>query len=161
MKKIILVTVISLGIFAIAGCGKTAEKPNTEAIQNKEPVKKVLKPGDLSPDKAVKLDELVESAVADMMAWTDKEVAVTGYVIGVSGSGGKDGFLMTLVNEKTSNKVRNSMSCNAPPNPSQPPLPEGGVLGKTVEVKGKIKKVEMEPDRYHVKLDPCELKKSE
>lgn len=35
MKKIILLTVILLGIFALAGCGNTAEKANTEANQNK------------------------------------------------------------------------------------------------------------------------------
>ena len=55
---------------------------NTAATKNAETAKSMLKPGDVSPDKAVKVIELVDSAAADKDAWKGKEVAVTGYVSG-------------------------------------------------------------------------------
>src|SRR4051812_6712410 len=75
------------GLIAVGGCNKnsangnttatqnTAEKANTAATRNEEPAK-ILKPGDVSPDKTVKVIELVDSVAADKDAWKGKEVTV-------------------------------------------------------------------------------------
>ena len=94
MKTISLLAVISLGIFALAGCGNTAENANTEANKNantqanknantqattnKEPAKTVFKPVEISPD-AVKVNEFVDKVAANLNAWKGKEVTATGF----------------------------------------------------------------------------------
>jgi hypothetical protein len=137
MKKIILLTVILLGIFALAGCGNTAEKANTGAA-------------------AVKVDELVNKAVADKDAWMGKEVAVTGYVMIISGADGKGGYTMSLVMDKDSknSETGNSVNCTV-----QGGVPKEEVVLKTVEVKGKINRVNGTGNWKLVALEPCELKK--
>ena len=100
-----LVTITSFGIFALAGCGKTSENTNTAATKNEEPANKVLKPGDVSPDKAIKIPELVNSVAADKDAWRGKEVTVTGDVIGASTGDPKE-TVVTMVNDpKVSDKT--------------------------------------------------------
>jgi hypothetical protein len=143
MKKIILLTVISLGIFAFAGCGSTAEKGNTTEKANTGAV-------------AVKVDELVNSAIADKDAWMGKEVAVTGYVMMTSNAEGQSGYNMSLVKDKDSrnSETGNSVSCTV-----QAGVPKDEVVLKTVEVKGKIKRVDGTGNWKMVTLDPCELKK--
>lgn len=137
MKKIILLTVILLGIFALAGCGNTAEKPNTGAA-------------------AVKVDELVNKAIADKDAWMGKEVAVTGYVMMISGADGKGSYTMSLVMDKDSrnSETGNSVNCIV-----QGGVPKEEVVLKTVEVKGKINRVNGTGNWKLVALEPCELKK--
>jgi hypothetical protein len=163
MKTILfLLAITSFGIFALAGCGKTTEKTNTATTQNTaeeantaaakngEPAKNILKPGDVSPDKAVKVIELVDSVAADKDAWKGKEVAVTGYVSGTSGSGNHQ--LLTLTNDQTATNRKN-ISCAF----------QGGkpdeVFSKTIEVKGKISYVSTDGEVKMVSLEPCELKK--
>ena len=135
MKKIILINVISFGIFALAGCGNTAEKTNTEPV---------------------KVNELVNKAVAYKDAWMGKEVAVTGYVMMTSGAEGQSGYNLSLVTDKDSrnSETGNSVSCTV-----QPGVPKEEVVLKTVEVKGKIKRVDGTGKWKMVTLDPCELKK--
>ena len=133
MKKISLLTVVALGIFALISCGNTAEKANTGTV-------------------AVKVDELVNSAIADKDAWMGKEVAVTGYVGAYTGSGGALGYRITLKNEAGS-QSKNGVFCTVP----QGDVPKE-LVGKTVEVKGKFQSVESS-EYIWVKLDPCELKK--
>jgi uncharacterized alpha/beta hydrolase family protein len=163
MKRVFFLLVIaSFGIFALAGCGKTtektntattqntAEKANTAATKNEEPAKNILKPGDVSPDKAVRVIELVDSVAADKDPWKGKEVAVTGYVSGTSGSGNHQ--LLTLTNEQTTTNKK-SITCAF----------QGGkpddVFAKTIEVKGKISSVNTDGEYKSVNLEPCELKK--
>jgi hypothetical protein len=143
MKKIILLTVISLGIFLI-GCGKTAEKANTDV------------PKDVSPEKTFKVDELVNNAIADKDASIGKEVAVTGYVMMTSGADGKGGFTMSLVMDKDSrnSETGNSVNCIV-----QGGVPKEEVVLKTVEVKGKINRVNGTGKWKLVTLEPCEFKK--
>jgi uncharacterized alpha/beta hydrolase family protein len=163
MKKIFfLLAIASFGIFALASCGSTTEKTNTAATQNtaektnttatknEEPAKNNLKPGDVSPDKAVKVIELVDSVAADKDAWKGKEVAVTGYVSGTSGSGNHQ--LLTLTNEQTATNKK-SITCAF-----QGDKPDA-LFAKTVEVKGKISFVNTDGEYKTVNLEPCELKK--
>lgn len=168
MKKTILITVISLGIFAVAGCGKTSEntntavtntamngntagKANTATTKSEEPPKNVLKPGDVSSDKAVKIPELVDSLIADKDAWMGKEITVTGSVSGTNGDTGN--FLVTMINDlkKIDNNTVNCDLIGA----------TGGnaLVGKTIEVKGKIKKFSSDGKFSILVLDPCEVKK--
>jgi len=151
MKRIcFFLAIASFGIFALAGCGKTTEKTNIATTKNEEPAKNILKPGDVSPDKAVKVIELVDSVAADKDAWKGKEVAVTGYVSGTSGSGNHQ--LLTLTNDQTATNRKN-ISCAF----------QGGkpdeVFSKTIEVKGKISYVSTDGEVKMVSLEPCELKK--
>ena len=107
MKKINLLAVIFLGIFALAGCGKTAETANTGAPQNantvttpnKEPAKNVFKPVDISPD-AVKVNEFVDKVAANLNAWKGKEVTATGYVSMTSPRGNEAGYMLQLRNDE-------------------------------------------------------------
>lgn len=154
-----LVAIFACCIFALAGCEKTTEKTNTAATQNtaekantaatknEEPAKNILKPGDVSPDKAVKVIELVDSVAADKDAWKGKEVAVTGYVSGTSSSGNHQ--LLTLTNDQTATNAK-EITCAF-----QGDKPDAF---KTVEVKGKINSVST-GEVTMVNLEPCELKK--
>ena len=161
MKKINLLIVISFGIFALTGCGAntaekantaTTEKTNTGATQNQAAPKKVLKPSEISPDKALTVNELIDSVTADSFAWLDKEVTVTGNVSSTSSSGPK-GYLMTLTSDPgATNKYY--VNCHVPSGD----MPDSGIISKTVEVKGKIKEA-TESERKLVRLEPCELKK--
>ena len=144
MKKIILLAIASFGIFALAGCGNTTEKANTAAKANTGAV-------------AVKVDELVNSAIADKDAWMGKEVAVTGHVMMTSRAEGESGYTMSLVKDKDSrnSETGNSVNCTV-----QGGTPKEEVVLKTVEVKGKIKQVLDGARKWKlVELDPCELKK--
>ena len=150
-----LVTVVSgCGLFALAGCGTNAMPNstganNTAATRKDEPAKNVLKVGDASPDRAVKVSELVDGVAADKEAWKGKEVAVTGYVSATSGPYPK--LLLTMTDDQTSTNKRN-ISCNSQGNSND-------VFSKTISVKGKISSVSTDGDVKSVSLDPCELKK--
>jgi uncharacterized membrane protein YcgQ (UPF0703/DUF1980 family) len=162
MKNIILITVISLVIFALAGCGKTSENTNTATTQNtsgkantaptksEEPAAKMLKPADVSPDQAVKVIELVDSIAADKEGWKGKEIVVTGFVNSTSSSGPQQ--LVTLTNDKaaTQSKVVNCIF--------QGKMPDG-VAFQTVEIKGKIRDTRTDSESKTIDLEPCEVKK--
>ncbi|HEV7701743.1 MAG TPA: hypothetical protein VGO43_16040 [Pyrinomonadaceae bacterium] len=157
-----LLAIVSFGIFALAGCGTTpaptnntaaknaAGNANTAAPKTDAPATTVLKPGDVSLDKAVKVIELVDSAAADKDAWKGKEVAVTGYVSGTSGSG--DHLLLTLTNDQTGTNSKN-ISC------SVKGVKSDEVFSKTIEVKGKISSINADSEVKSVNLEPCEIKK--
>ena len=167
MKNIILLTVISLGIFALAGCGNTAEKANTntpknantdapqkadtDANQNKEPAKTVFKPVEISPD-AVKVHEFVDKVVANQNAWKGKEVTVTGYISMVSPRGSEDGYNLQLWNDEKGGSAK-MVGCIV----RKGSMPEGIAL-KTVEVKGTVSEVRIDNNLKVVSLDPCTLK---
>lgn len=163
MKNIFfLVTIASLGIFALAGCGSktektnsaatpnTAGKANTAATKNEEPAARMLKPADVSTDQAVKVIELVDSIAADKDAWKGKEVVVTGFVNSTSSSG--DQQLVTLTNDKAATQSK-SVSCSF-----KGKMPDG-VAFQTVEIKGKIRDTQMGSESKSVYLEPCEVKK--
>ena len=110
-----------------------------------------------SLDKIYKVDELVGVALGNKDAWKDKEVTVTGYAQNVSGS------RIGLLNDPDS-KSQNLVRCEIP----EADVPQGGltplVMSKTVEVKGKIKKIATDvfsdkTELKYVELDPCALKK--
>ena len=164
MKKISLLTLISLGIFALAGCGNTAEKANTEAPknantvanQNKEPEKKeparpVFKPVEISPD-AVKVNEFVDKVAANLNAWKGKEVTATGYVSMTSPRGNEDGYMLQLRNDEKGGSAK-MVGCIV----RKGSMPEGIAL-KTVEVKGTVSEVRIDNNLKVVSLDPCTLK---
>jgi uncharacterized lipoprotein NlpE involved in copper resistance len=132
MKKILVSIAIAVGSFALIGCGNKAANPG-----------------------AVKVDEVVNSAIADRDAWMGKEVAVTGYVMMNSSLEGQSGFTMSLVMDKDS---RNSESGNSVNCTVQGGVSKEEVVLKTVEVKGKIKRVDGGGKWKVVLLDPCELK---
>lgn len=148
-KTLFLLAIASVGIFALAGCEKTTEKTNTATTKNEEPAKSILKPGDVSPDKAVKVIELVDSIAADKDAWKGKEVAVTGYVSGTSGSGNHQ--LITLTNEQTATNKK-SITCAF-----QGDKPDA-LFTKTVEVRGKISNF-TDGEYRTANLEPCAVKK--
>lgn len=169
MKNIFfLVTIASFGIFALAGCGaKTAEnmntavtntaanqnttgKANTAPTKTEEPAARMLKPADVSPDKAVKVIELVDSIAADKEGWKGKEIAVTGFVNSTSSSGKSQ--LVTLTNDKAATQSK-SVSCAF-----DGTMPDG-VSFQTVEIKGKIRDMQMSDQSKSVYLGPCEVKK--
>ena len=156
MKKTILVMGVSLGILAVMSCGNTGGTTNTAANQAKppaktepaktEPAKAALKPSDVSPDKPVKVLELLDSSSTDRMAWLDKEVAVSGFVSGTSGK------IITMINDKDA-KIGNIVSCV-----TKSELPDD-LVAKTIEVKGKISKADEYQGDKSILLDPCEMKK--
>jgi hypothetical protein len=150
MKPTFLLAVASFGIFALAGCGKTTENTNTAATKTVGPAKNSVKPGDVSPDKAIKISDLVDSVASDKDAWKGKEVAVTGYVSGTSGS--ESHLLLTMTDEQTATNKR-SISC------ALQGVKSADVFTKTIEVKGKISSSNMDSEFKSVNLDPCELKK--
>ena len=151
MKKTsFLLAIVSFGIFALASCGKTAENANTAATKTDEPAKNILKPGDVSADKTIKISELVDGVAADKDAWKGREVAVTGYVSGTSG--GTDHLLLTMITEQTVTDKK-SISC------ALQGVKSADVFTKTIEVKGKISSANMDGEFKSVNLEPCELKK--
>lgn len=132
MKKTFFLSAIAfLGIFVLAGCGKTAEKANTEA------------PKAVSPETTFKVNELVDKVSAEKDTWKGKEVVVTGLITF------RSGINVGLVNKKWDPQ---SVVCVI----QTPPKEE---LGETVEVKGKISEVITQGENTAVKLDPCEIKK--
>ena len=151
------VAIFACCVFAAACGSKTGDAVNTNApanttastaaAKNVEPAKSILKPGDVGPDKAVKVIELVDSVAADKDAWKGKEVAVTGYVSGTSSSGNHQ--LLTLTNDQTATNAK-EITCAF-----QGDKPDAF---KTVEVKGKINSVST-GEVTTVNLEPCELKK--
>ena len=167
MKKIFfLLTAAFFGIFSLAGCGKineqintamantaanqnVAAKTNTAATKTDEPAATILKPGDVSPGKAVKVVDLADSVAAGGKdAWKGKEVTVTGFVSGMSNSGNHQ--LVTLTSEQLATNKK-SVTCAF-----QGDKPD--VFSKTIEVKGKISYFE-DGEYKTVELDPCEIKK--
>jgi hypothetical protein len=150
MKTIFLLAVASFGIFALSGCGNAGDNTNTAATKTGRPAGNIVKPGDVSPDKAIKISDLVDSVAADKDAWKGKEVAVTGYVAGTSGS--ESHLLLTMTDEQTSTNKR-SISC------ALQGVKSADVFTKTIEVKGKISSSNMDSEFKSVNLDPCELKK--
>ncbi len=168
MKKIILLTVISIGIIALIGCGVATEKAktdtpkntktdtpkntNTETNQNKEPAKNVFKPVEISPD-AVKVKDLIDKVVANLNNWKGKEVKVTGYVTAISGKGGEDGYALTLTNDEMGGS-ENNVGCYV----KNEDKPEG-IMGKAVEVSGTVSGMDSDKKGKSVYLQSCSLKK--
>jgi hypothetical protein len=161
MKTPFLLAVASFGIFALSGCGNagdntntaatnTGQKTNATATKTGGPAGNILKPGDVSPDKAIKVSDLVDSVASDKDAWKGKEVAVTGYVSGTSGS--ESHLLLTMTDEQTATNKRD-ISC------ALQGVKSADVFTKTIEVKGKISSSNMDGEFKSVNLDPCELKK--
>ena len=156
MKKVfLLLAIASFGIFALAGCGKTADNTNTAATQNSgqkanTATGNILKPGDVSPDKAIKVSDLVDGVSADKDAWKGKEVAITGYVSGSSGS--TDHLLLTMTSGQTATDKK-SVSC------ALQGVKSADVFTKTIAVKGKINSSNTDSEFKNVNLEPCELKK--
>ena len=151
MKKVfLLLAIASFGIFALAGCGKTTENTNTAATKTGGPAKNSLKPGDVSPDKAIKISDLVDSVAADKDAWKGKEVAVNGYVSGTSGS--ESHLLLTMTDEQTATNKK-GISC------ALQGVKSADVFTKTIEVKGKVSSSNTDGEYKSVNLEPCELKK--
>ena len=144
MKKTFFLPAIAFfGIFALAGCGKTAEKANAEAFK------------DVSPNTTYKVGELVDKVTADKDGWKGKEVTVSGYVIHTSGLGGANGYVLNMQNQWSDESER-YVVCKV----SQGDLPEGTAT-KTIKVKGKIGSVTMQ-NYLNIKtviLDSCEIKK--
>lgn len=162
MRKIyFLLATVSFGIFVLAGCGgaagntnkatntNTAGKANTAVTKTDEPAKSVLKAADASPDKPVKVSELVDGVAADKDGFKGKEVAVTGYVSGTSGTAPH--LLLTIFDEATATNKKN-VACTFTGKDDE-------VFGKTVTVKGKISSSSTDGETKMVTLDPCELKK--
>lgn len=156
MRKIyILLAAVSFGIFVLAGCGgaagntNKAAAPNTAPAKPAEPAKSVLKAADASPDKPVKVSELVDGVAADKDGFKGKEVAVTGYVSGTSGTAPH--LLLTIFDEATATNKKN-VACAFTGKDDE-------VFGKTVTVKGKIISSSTDGETKMVSLDPCELKK--
>ena len=154
MKTKILVAIASLGIFALSGCGNTGDNTNTAASNTGQRTNatatKTLKPGDVSPDKAIKVSDLVDSVASDKDAWKGKEVAVTGYVSGTSGS--ESHLLLTMTDEQTATNKRD-ISC------ALQGVKSADVFTKTIAVKGKISSSNTDGEFKNVNLEPCELKK--
>lgn len=162
MKTILFLTATTFFvIFALAGCGKTTDATNNATAQNTAgttntaPTKtdaatgNILKPGDVSSDKAVKVTDLVSSVGADKAAWKGKEVAVTGFVTAVATSGNIQ--TLTIMNDETAaNKI--DISCTFKGD-------KPDVFRKTIEVKGKINYINTDSEYKSVALDPCEIKK--
>jgi uncharacterized protein YceK len=161
MKKTFLLAIASFGIFALAGCGSTSENTNTTATQNSgqkantattkdSAAGNILKPGDVGPDKAIKVSDLVNSVAADKDAWKGKEVAVTGYVSATSGP--ESHLLLTMTDAQTATNQRD-ISC------ALQGVKSADVFTKTMEVKGKISSSNTDGEFKSVNLEPCELKK--
>ena len=163
MSKIFfLLTIASFGIVALADCANstvtttnttaqnTAAKANTATSKSDPPASTILKPGDVSADKTVKVIDLVDSVAAAKDGWKGKEVVVTGYVSGTSGSGGKQ--LLTMINDQTAS-IKKDISC------SLAGVKSDEVFSKTVVVKGKISSINTDGDQKSINLEPCELKK--
>jgi hypothetical protein len=166
-KTIFLLTVTVIAMVALSGCGNMAEKANTTGNANTAgnanaagkasttanktdaPASSGLKPGDVTPDKAVKVIELADAATADEAAWKDKEVTVSGYVW--EGSGAAENIVTVTNDAKAISTTQ--VSCTL-----QGKKPDG-LAGKTVEFKGKISYVTKSGDSKSVNLNPCELKK--
>ena len=144
-----LLAIASFGIFALAGCGRTSENTNTAATKE-QPAKNILKPGDVSADKTIKISELVDSVAADKDAWKGKEVAVNGYVSGTSGS--ESHLLLTMTDEQTATNKK-GISC------ALQGVKSADVFTKTIEVKGKVSSSNTDGEYKSVNLEPCELKK--
>ncbi|HEY0770687.1 MAG TPA: hypothetical protein VGD31_10175 [Sphingobacteriaceae bacterium] len=131
MKKIFfLLAMASFQIFALAGCGNTTEK-------------------------VFKVNELVDKVTVDKDGWKGREVTVSGYVMHTSGSGGANGYVLNMKDQRNDESER-YVVCKVP----QGDLPEG-IAAKTIEVKGKIGSVTMQNylNLKSVMLDSCELKK--
>lgn len=156
---IILLMIISIGIFLHTGCGNTSsettkntnEKANIGATKTEESAKNVPKLGDVSPENNFKVKALIEKASADKDAWMGKIIAVTGYVRGISSSGGH--IVITLANDQTDNS-ETTVACSYKGDEPK------GIISQNVEVKGQIDQVNINGDKSKsVWLSPCELKK--
>ncbi len=150
MKKPFLLTFAVFGIFAFGGCGKTTDNTNNAPAKKDPSAKNILQPGDVNPDKAIKVSDLVNSLAADKDAWKGKEVAVAGYVSGSSGS--ESHLILTMTDEQTSTNKR-AISC------ALQGVKSADVFTKTLEVKGKISSSNTDGEYKSVSLEPCELKK--
>ena len=163
MNRTVLLATISMLVCTLIGCTTGAERSNTgenknaavPTAQNKEVPKTSLKPGDISPDKAVSVNDLVQAVAASSDGWTGKQVSVTAYVSATSESGPKN-LLLTLKNDKADTSKK-SMSCLV--QGSYDEVSEG-VFDKTVVVKGTIKHIQgADAESKSVNLEPCEIKK--
>ena len=55
-------------------CKVSTDAAAAPVAKTDAPASTIMKPGDVSPDKAVKVIELVDSAAADKAAWKGKEI---------------------------------------------------------------------------------------
>lgn len=157
MKTTFLLAVAAFGIFALSGCGNAGDSTNTAATNTGQKTNatasrtgNILKPGDVSPDKALKVSDLVDSVASDKDAWKSKEVTVTGYVSGTSGS--ESHLLLTMTDEQRATNKRD-ISC------ALQGVKSADVFTKTIAVKGKISSSNTDSEFKSVNLEPCELKK--
>lgn len=102
--------------------------------------------------KIYKVDELAAAALADKDAWKGKEVTVTGEFGSYSIMGGGLGYEIRLKSPGDQYN-KNNVYCKG----IQGDEPKG-MMGKTVEIKGKIETVES-GEYNNINLKPCELKK--
>jgi hypothetical protein len=151
----LLLTIASFGIFALAGCQNTTATQNSAQKANTATTKdsatgNILKPGDVSSDKAIKVSDLVNSVAMDKDAWKGKEVTVSGFVSGTSGSDSH--LLLTITDEQMSTNKRD-VSC------ALQGVKSADVFSKPIEVKGRINYSSTDSEFKSVNLDPCEPKK--
>ena len=129
-KKIFLLTIAYVLIFALAGCG-------------------------VSGEKVFGVNELVDTVTADQDGWIGKEVTVSGYVSHMSGSDGANGYFLNMINDRRDESER-YVVCKVP----QGALPEGiatqtvEVKGKIGSVK-----TQNYLNQKRVTLDACGFKK--
>lgn len=163
MKRIFLLAAISTLVCSFIGCKTGPERSNTgenknaggPTAQTKDAPKTALKPGDITPEKAVTVRDLVDAVGASPDGWTGKQVTVTAYVSATSESGPKN-LLLTLKNDKADTSKKD-MSCLVQGSYDEV---SGKVFDKTVEVKGTIKHIQgADAESKLVSLEPCEVKK--
>jgi hypothetical protein len=157
MKTLVFLALTSIAVLNLASCGTADSKSSgTADSASSGPAalagKNILQPGDVGPDKPVGVKDLIEGVFADKDAWKEKEVSVNGYVSATSGAGGKFGYALTLKHDREASSGESIIGCYVP----EGDLPQD-MLGKTVEVKGKIGFTRDEGKVIHLK--PCELKK--
>ena len=160
----ILLAIASIGIFGLAGCGNTAgtanyaANSNTAAKTNSNTAASpktdasaatVMKVDEVTPDKTVKVSDLIASVAASKDGWKGKEVTVSGYVSATSGSGKQQ--LLTIINDKDAS-IKVDVSCAYAGDAA-------AVFSKPVEVKGKISVINTDGEYKSVNLEPCDLKK--
>ncbi|HEY6804942.1 MAG TPA: hypothetical protein VI306_15310 [Pyrinomonadaceae bacterium] len=149
----LLLTIASFGIFALAGCQNTVSTAQNPANKNntKDSASgNTLKPGDVTSDKAIKVSDLVNSVAVDKDAWKGKEVTVTGFVSGTSGS--DTHLLLTITDEQMSTNKRD-VSC------ALQGVKSADVFSKPIVVKGTINYSSLDGEFKSVNLEPCEQKK--
>ncbi len=174
MKHLILTTILSLTVFAIAGCGdaandttnagntavvknttdnKTNSMTNAETNTSADAPKSDLKPADIDPNKPVSITDLKAAYIADKAAWNGKEVSVTGNYFG-KGNTSKSGKTTSMYVSITDSSRKLMGTCYVSEEVSDEisKNPENHVFKGTIKEE-KSQLVEQ------VVLDPCEVVK--